>query len=74
MTDWEETFQDFTEEMKAKIVKRMPELGLMWRDMSKATLVRILRTHIFSEDWSSVANLAYMLRENERTENERKKD
>ena len=62
-----ENLTKFKDEMMKKIQQNMEEKGFSWSDKEALHwLPSLFQKHIDRNDWVSVANIAFMLWENER--------
>lgn len=59
---------DFVKEMIRRIEQSWPEKGISWRNMQKDRMVGLIQKYTERQDWVSVANIAFMLWENEQRE------
>jgi len=63
----------FIYEMFCKINDNMPEKGLSWKMRQKEALVKKLTEYLCAEKWIDVANIAFMLYDNERENSSRER-
>lgn len=66
--EFERNIRQFQRLMRLKILINIPEKGFSWRNVSKNTLYFILYNYYLTHNWLDVANLAFMLWENEQKE------
>jgi len=64
-SDYGLNLQDFANSMIKRIQQNMPEKDLSWRQMRDQKLILLLQKYVIHKDWVSVANVAFMLWENE---------
>jgi hypothetical protein len=62
---WQTNFETFCLQMKRKIEDNMQEKGLSWRESTPPYLLDRLHRYVIRNDWVSVANICFMLWENE---------
>lgn len=62
---FEKNLNDFQDLMFNKILYNFSEKDFSWRSMNKKELLKILDRYLFSENWISIANLCFMLWENQ---------
>ena len=66
MEIWEAYLTHFKAEMHDQIEKNIPEKCLSWRISSKEYLENKLQEYAKANRWVAVANIAFMLWENEK--------
>jgi len=59
------SLEKFTEEMLIKLIKNLSEKGVSFRAMNDEELKKLLGKYLVRKDYVSVANVAFMLAENE---------
>jgi len=63
--DWDINLEIFKEQMESKITENMAEKGLSWRKMEHEELEGLLIIYGQRKKWVSIANIAFMIWENE---------
>jgi hypothetical protein len=59
--EWELNFNYFVYRMKNKIIEKIPEKGLSWRESEEGYLLNLLDKHISEKDYIDCANIIFML-------------
>lgn len=63
--NWCWNVNQFRDQMMGKISKNLKEKGLSWREMSNKELSKVMAKFQQRKDWVSVANIAFMIWEND---------
>jgi hypothetical protein len=61
---WKRRLEKFKVKMVNKIELKIPEKGLTWQNSKNEFLIECLIQHLRAENWVDVANLAFMLWDN----------